>query len=142
MEVDYSPDPNIRYKTYTNMKHMQLASTAYRYAKQKSVMVKYIRDLKELIGESNEKTLMLITASYDQEIAKLTDAGFKLSEEEAELNKQLETVKLEQELRDIRLSNLELLSELGRKRANENVIVRSQVMQVSDSSNTNNTRHD
>ena len=124
------------------MKHMQLASTAYRYAKQKSVMVKYIRDLKELIGESNEKTLMLITASYDQEIAKLTDAGFKLSEEEAELNKQLETVKLEQELRDIRLSNLELLSELGRKRANENVIVRSQVMQVSDSSNTNNTRHD
>ena len=117
------------------MKHMQLASTAYRYAKQKSVMVKYIRDLKELIGESNEKTLMLITASYDQEIAKLTDAGFKLSEEEAELNKQLETVKLEQELRDIRLSNLELLSELGRKRANENVIVRSQIMQVSDSSN-------
>ena len=83
MSVDYSPDPNIKYKTFTSAKHMQLASTAYRYAKQRSVMMKHINDLRELVEKSNNgSTLKLLVTIFDQEIDKLTEIGFKLSEDE------------------------------------------------------------
>ena len=136
MQVDYSPDPSIRYKSFTNAKHMNLAATAYSYAKHRNVMLKYIADLQGLVSESNEVALKVIKTAYEQEVAKLTESGFKLSEEEIELNKHLEASKLEQELRDLRAYNMDLLRELSRKREDDNIVMTQQPLQVNDIPNT------
>jgi len=131
MSVDYSPVPNIKYRTFNSAKHLQLAATAYRYAKQRSVMMKY-KDLRELAEKSNNNaTLKMLIAIFDQKKATLSDQSFKLSEEELECNIQLETVKLEEELNRLRLSNLETLVEYGR-RTNEDHVVLTPALGVND----------
>jgi len=134
MSVDYSPDPNIKYKTFTSAKHLQLASTAYRYAKQRSVMMKHIKDLRDLVEKSNNNsTLKFLVTIFDAEIEKLTDKEFMLSEEEQQCNNQLETVKLEEELNRLRLSNLQTLAEYGRRSNQDNVVLPTVAVQGSES---------
>ena len=83
MSIDYSPDPDIKYKNFTSAKHLKLASTAYRYAKQRSVMMKHIKDLRDLVEKSNNNsTLKFLVTIFDAEIEKLTDKEFMLSEED------------------------------------------------------------
>ena len=83
MSFDYSTDPIIKFKTFTSAKHLKLASTASIYAKQRSVMMKNIKDNNSTLTAKryglklNTSAFKVKTASGEVlEIAGITDSLF------------------------------------------------------------------